>query len=260
MAACMGKVVIMGLIVACIDVVLGFQAMYNLAEAADWQQATATWYGSPDGDGSEGGACGYGSLVKATPFASRVTAVSPDLFKGGEGCGECYQVKCEENSLCSDTPVTVVVTDECPGCSSNHFDLSGTAFSGMAVNPAQASGLRNAGVLPIFYKRVPCEYPGKKVTFHVNEGSTDHWFSVLIEYENGDGDLQEVDLQQNNSTVWEGLKQTWGANWCLNEGPLKAPFSIRLKSLSSGSTLTAYNVIPQNWQPDAVYTSIVNYD
>ncbi|GLJ09544.1 hypothetical protein SUGI_0111530 [Cryptomeria japonica] len=256
----MGKVVIMGLIVACIDVVLGFQAMYNLAEAADWQQATATWYGSPDGDGSEGGACGYGSLVKSAPFGSRVSAGSPDLFKGGKGCGECYQVKCKESSVCSQTPVNVVITDECPGCPSNHFDLSGTAFSDMAVGPAKISSLLNEGRVSILFKRVSCEYPGKKIAFHVNEGSTNYWFSVLIEYEDGDGDLQEVDLKQDNSDTWKGLKQLWGAYWSLDEGPLNAPFSIRLKSLSSGKTLTSYNVIPKDWQPSATYTSVVNYD
>nr|ADE77703.1 unknown [Picea sitchensis] len=44
------------------------------------------------------------------------------------------------------------------------------------------------------------------------------------------------------------MQQTWGANWSLNSDPLQAPFSIRLKCLSTGRTLTANNVIPQNWQ------------
>ena len=40
-----------------------------------------------------GGACGYGSLVKQFPFDSKVASASPDLFKGGKGCGSCYQVR-----------------------------------------------------------------------------------------------------------------------------------------------------------------------
>lgn len=43
---------------------------------------------------------------------------------------------------------------------------------------------------------VPCEYPGKNIAFHVNEGATNYWFAVLIEYEDGDGDLGAVDLKQ----------------------------------------------------------------
>lgn len=44
--------------------------------------------------------------------------------------------------------------------------------------------------------RVPCEYQGMNIAFHVNEGSSAYWFGVLVEYENGDGDLGAVDLMQ----------------------------------------------------------------
>ena len=47
-----------------------------------------------------------------------------------------------------------------------------------------------------FIYSVPCEYPGKNIAFHVNEGATNYWFAVLIEYEDGDGDLGAVDLKQ----------------------------------------------------------------
>lgn len=101
-----------------------------------------------------GGACGYGTMVDVKPFRARVGAVSPVLFKGGEGCGACYKVKCLDRSICSRRAVTVIITDECPGCANDrvHFDLSGAAFGRMAVT-GYGGSLRNRGEIPVIYRR-----------------------------------------------------------------------------------------------------------
>ncbi|GAA0151886.1 hypothetical protein Leryth_014883 [Lithospermum erythrorhizon] len=229
-----------------------------------WSVAEATWYGSPTGAGSDGGACGYSNAVDQAPFSSLITALSESLFNGGKGCGACYQVKCTDNAACSGNPVTVVVTDECPGCSLKwggvHFDLSGTAFGAMA-NSGQEDQLRNAGDLQIQYMRVACNYPGVSVAFHVDSGSNPYYFAALIEYENGDGDLSGVDLKQAlDSDSWLPMQQSHGAVWKLdNHGQLQAPFSVKLTS-GNGNTLVADNVIPAGWQPGTTYRSIVNFN
>jgi len=92
--------------------------------------------------------------VDVKPLRARVGAVGPVLYKKGEGCGECYKVKCLDHSICSKRAVTVIITDECPGCPSDrtHFDLSGAAFGHMAVH-GENGQLRNRGEIPVLYRR-----------------------------------------------------------------------------------------------------------
>ncbi|KQK00497.1 expansin-B16 [Brachypodium distachyon] len=227
-----------------------------------WHQATATWYGSADGDGSDGGACGYGTLVDVAPMKARVGAVSPVLFKGGEGCGACYKVRCLDAGICSRRAVTVIVTDECPGgyCSSGrtHFDLSGAAFGRLAV-AGHGGQLRNRGEISVVFRRTPCKYRGKNIAFRVVEGSTSFWLSLLVEFEDGDGDIGSMQLKQAKSAQWQDMKHIWGATWSLTPGPLIGPFSVRLTTLTTKKTLSAQDVIPRNWTPKATYTSRLNF-
>ncbi|XP_062076224.1 expansin-B15-like [Humulus lupulus] len=229
--------------------------------SSSWAAAGATWYGSPNGAGSDGGACGYGGAVEQS-FSSLISAGGPSLYKSGKGCGVCYQVKCTSSvdKACSGNPVTVVITDECPGCTNEpvHFDLSGTAFGDMATS-GQADQLRNAGVLQIQYKSVECNFPGKTITFTVDSGSNAQYFASLIEFEDGPGELGAVDLKQTlGQDSWVPMQQSWGAVWKLNSGSaLKAPFSIRLTSGSQ--TIVANNVIPAGWKPGQTYRSLVNF-
>ncbi|KAL5744232.1 hypothetical protein ACOSP7_027086 [Xanthoceras sorbifolium] len=230
-----------------------------------WSIAEATWYGGPNGDGSEEGACGYENAVSQRPFSSLVTAVGPSLYKSGKECGACYQVKCTKNEhpSCSGKGVRVVITDLCPGgpCVSDsaHLDLSGTAFGALAL-PGQAEKLRTAGVLKIQYARIACDYSEKTIAFHVDQGSNQNYFAVVVEFEEGDGDLAGVDLKEGSADQWKSMQQSWGAVWKLDAGSgLKPPFSIRLTSQYSGQTLLAKNVIPQGWKPGATFRSQVNY-
>ncbi|KAF8779118.1 hypothetical protein HU200_002791 [Digitaria exilis] len=193
-----------------------------------------------------------------------VTAGSPSIFQDGKGCGACYQVKCAGHPSCSGSPVTVVLTDLCPGgaCLAEpvHFDLSGTAFGAMAAQ-GQSDQLRSAGRVQVQYARVACNWNGVDVAFRVDAGSNPNYLAMAIEYEAGDGDLRAVELMQSSGggVGWAPMEQSWGAVWRYNSGcPLQAPFSVRLTS-GSGRTLIATNVIPAGWEPGKTYRSVVNF-
>ncbi|TXG62609.1 hypothetical protein EZV62_009603 [Acer yangbiense] len=138
-------------------------------ESNNWSPARATWYGTPTGAGSEGGACGYGDAVSQTPFSSVVSAEA-NIFTNPE------------------KDVESVI-------------------------------------------RVKCNYPGMAVAFHVDSGSNPYYFATVVEFDDGEGDLATVELQQNRQDNWLTMQRLWGANWKLNSGsPLAAPFSLRLTS------------------------------
>ncbi|CAH9089184.1 unnamed protein product [Cuscuta europaea] len=98
----------------------------------------------------------------------------------------------------------------------------------------------------------------ERIVFHVNEGSTPYWLSLLVEFENGDGDIGSMHIQETGSKKWLEMNHLWGANWVFN-GPLRGPLSVKITTLSSGATLTATGVIPRNWAPKATYTSRLNF-
>ena len=99
------------------------------------------------------------------------------------------------------------------------------------------------------------QYPSR-----VDMGSNSNYFAVLVEFQEGDGDLAGVYLKEASRGTWRAMQQSWGAVWRLDAGAeLHPPFSIRLKTQYSGQILVANNVIPRGWKPGVTYRSLVNY-
>ncbi|XP_047309550.1 expansin-B15-like [Impatiens glandulifera] len=214
----------------------------------------ATWYGSPDGAGSDGGACGFCDAVESI-YGKYITAVGNGLYKGGKGCGACYEVKCLSHSACSGNSINVVVSDQCPGCDPYQFDLSGTSFGALASN-GSSNQLRGAGRIQIEYQKVPCKYNGETIKFVVDNGSNPYYIAVNIMEVGGDGDLENVEIQQG-SNPFMAARLVFGATWGVNSF-MPGPLSIRLTT-SSGKSIVAQNVIPKGWQSGTKYSSNVQF-
>ncbi|KAI5004002.1 hypothetical protein ZWY2020_031245 [Hordeum vulgare] len=243
------------------------------AANSSWLDAKATWYGRPTGAGPDdnGGACGFKN-VNLPPFSSMTSCGNQPLFKDGKGCGSCYQIRClnSDHPACSGVPKTVIITDmNYDPVSRYHFDLSGTAFGAMAKY-GRNDELRHAGIINMQFKRVPCQYPGLTVTFHVEEGSNPFYMAILVEYENGDGDVKQLDIMESRPGAvnggkmtptgqWVPMKESWGSIWRMDaHHPMHGPFSLRVTN-ESGKTLVADQVIPGDWKPNKTYSSLVQF-
>lgn len=77
------------------------------------------------------------------------------------------QIRCTKDQSCSGRSETVIITDmNYYPVARYHFDLSGTAFGAMA-KPGLNDKLRHSGIIDIHFRRVPCNYPGLKINFHI---------------------------------------------------------------------------------------------
>ncbi|KAI3770315.1 hypothetical protein L6452_01443 [Arctium lappa] len=238
-----------------------FSLLASHFELSDgFSPALGTWYGDRKGAGS-GGACGWANDVQSPPFSSMIAAGNSRIFLNGKGCGSCYQIKCSRSPYCSGKPITVTITDECPGACNDvpfHFDLSGTAFGAMA-NPGQDENLRNLGQVDIQYQRVACNYGGTKIAFKIEKATNPNWFATAIEYADGDGGLKTVEIAPSGSQGFVPMKNIWGAVWQFDINPsFHGPFSFRLTS-PTNKVVIAQNAVPQGFVPGQTYFSNLNF-
>ncbi|XP_019425086.1 PREDICTED: expansin-A16-like [Lupinus angustifolius] len=139
--------------------------------------------------------------------------------------------------------VVVTATDFCPpnyGLSVDyggwcnfpreHFEMSQVAFSEIAK--------RKADIVPVQYRRSG----GLKFTM---SGSS-HFFQVLITNVGMDGEVAALKVK-GSRTGWIPMARNWGQNWHCNVNLQHQPLSFEV-TISSGKTLTSYNVATAKWQ------------
>ncbi|PIA32578.1 hypothetical protein AQUCO_04400046v1 [Aquilegia coerulea] len=216
----------------------------------------AAHYPNSDEMGTETGACGFGSFG-AIINGGDVSAAS-NLYRDGVGCGACYQVRCTNSMYCSDKGVTVVITDSGSGDNTD-FILSRRAYAKMSQTTYAAASLLALGVVDIEYRRVPCSYPYKNITFKIDENSNyPHYLAFVIWYQQGKKDVTAVQLCETTNLSCKLLDRSHGAVWTVVTPP-SGPLSIRmlLSDVDDGEEtwVVPLNNIPQNWKAGDIYDS-----
>ncbi|KAL5724324.1 Expansin-like B1 [Ranunculus cassubicifolius] len=233
------------------------QTMTDAATCNDcFVQSRAAYYPDSDEQGTEVGACGFGSFG-ATINGGDVSAAS-NLYRDGLGCGACYQVRCTNNKYCSDNGVTVVITDSGSGHNTD-FILSRRAYTKLAQTTDSASSLLALGGVDIEYRRVACSYPYKNITFKIDESSNNpHYLAFVIWYQQGKKDITAVQLCETENLTCKLLDRSPGAVWTVVTPP-RGPLSIRmlLSDIDDGGEtwVEPVNNIPENWKAGDIYDS-----
>lgn len=223
------------------------------APPGGWINGRITYYGSPNGGGTQGGACGYQNTV-SLGYGFMTAALSTTLFKGGAACGACYQLQC---APVSETPsgllkrnwcwqvgrsILVTATNLCPPGSSggwcnppqHHFDLPMPAFLALAR--------REGGVVPVYYRKVNCARKGG-IRFTV--GGNPWFLMILIHNVGGAGDVVAVKVKCPTSG-WYDMYRNWGALWTVQK-KMNGPLSFAITT-SDGRTVTTYNAVGNGWK------------
>ncbi|KAJ7952587.1 Expansin-like protein [Quillaja saponaria] len=222
-------------------------------------RSRATYYGSPDCYGTPTGACGFGEFGRTVNDGS-VSGVSR-LYRGGSGCGACYQVRCTNPKYCHENGAYVVVTDYGEGDNTD-FILSPRAYSSLGSNPDASDELFKYGVVEVEYTRVSCRFDGYNIQYKVHEHSKyPDYLAVVIIYVAGQNDINAVEVWQEDCQEWRAMRRAYGAVWDAANPP-SGEINLRFQvSGSAGVTwVQSRNAIPSDWKAGATYDTEVQLD
>ncbi|KAF2999379.1 hypothetical protein E8E13_006479 [Curvularia kusanoi] len=149
--------------------------------AAGSKRGEATFYGG----NTDGGKCSFtGYTLPSSLFG---TALSDSNWATAGNCGACVSVTGPNGNK-----ITAMVTDECPGCGTNHLDLYPAGFAKLA-DPSK-------GVIPISWDFVPCGITTPLVLKN-KSGTSPYWFSMQVQ--NANVAVASLEVSTDGGKTWK---------------------------------------------------------
>ncbi|KAJ8624854.1 hypothetical protein MRB53_033384 [Persea americana] len=213
-------------------------------------QSKAAYFSSPSSLSS--GACGYGSMAMGFN-GGYIAAASSSIYRGGVGCGGCFQMRCKNATICSRRGVKLLVTDLNKD-NGTDFVLTDRAFMAMGLK-GMALEVKKLGLADVEYKRIPCEYNNQNLAVRVEESSqSPHYMAIKFLYQGGQTDIMAIDIAQVGSTNWRYMTRNYGAVWDTDRVPT-GPLQLRLVVTGGydGKWIWAKKVLPAEWKAGVVY-------
>ncbi|GJN29931.1 hypothetical protein PR202_gb18197 [Eleusine coracana subsp. coracana] len=237
-------------------------------QTSEWHDGSATFYGDSSGLGADfGGACGYCANDIVALYSTNTAALSTPLFADGNGCGQCYELRCVKSAYCNPGSPSVVVTGTnlCPPnwylpndnggwCNPprQHFDMAPPSFLKLAQ--------RVAGIIPVQFRRVPCQRSGG-VRFCVQ--GNNYWLLVYVMNVAGSGDVSDLEVKRygESEDSYVPASHNWGITYQVFAALGNAKgLVVKMTSYSDPQqTIVVEDAIPAYWTTGLCYQGSNNF-